>query len=53
MIADPLVEKLGGARYSWGGGSLTGVCELRANYIAFLKAADGHDIGPLLAFVLS
>lgn len=53
LMADLLIEKLGGAPFSWGGGSLTDVGELRANYIAALKAADGHDIGPLLAFARS
>ena len=52
-MADLLVEKLGGALFSWGSGSLTDVGELHANYIAALKAADGHDIGPLLAFARS
>ena len=53
LVADLLIEKLGGTPFSWGGGSLTDVGELRANYIAALKAADGHDIGPLLAFARS
>ena len=50
LMADLLIEKLGGAPFSWGSGSLTDVGELHANYIAALKAADGHDIAPLLAF---
>jgi Fic-DOC domain mobile mystery protein B len=53
MMADLLIESLGGQPFSWGGGSLAGVGELRAKYVAALKAADGHDIGLLLAFARS
>ena len=53
LMADLLIEKLGGRPFSWGGGSLADEGELRARYIAALQAADGHDIGPLLAFARS
>jgi Fic-DOC domain mobile mystery protein B len=53
LMADLLIERLGGEPFSWGGGSVVEVGELRARYIAALKAADGHDIGPLLAFARS
>jgi Fic-DOC domain mobile mystery protein B len=53
LMADLLIERLGGKVFSWGGGSLTDVGTLRAKYVAALKAADGHDIEPLLAFVRS
>jgi Fic-DOC domain mobile mystery protein B len=53
MMADLLIERLGGKPFSWGGGSLADVGMLRANYVKDLQAADGHDIGPLLAFVRS
>ena len=53
LMADLLIEKLGGQPFTWGGGSLADVGELRARYIAALKAADNHDLGPLLAFVRS
>ena len=53
LMADLLIEKLGGQRFSWGGGSLADVGELRTRYIAALKAADNHDLGPLLTFVRS
>ena len=36
-----------------GGGSLADVSKLRTRYIAALQAADGYDIGPLLAFARS
>lgn len=53
LAADLLVERLGGEPFSWGGGSLADVGELRARYVAALKAADDHDIGPLLEFARS
>lgn len=53
LMADLLIERLGGETFTWGGGSLADVGELRATYVAALKAADGHDIGPLLAFARS
>lgn len=53
LIADLLIEQLGGKPFSWGGGSLADVGTLRAHYVAALKAADNHDIGPLLEFARS
>jgi Fic-DOC domain mobile mystery protein B len=53
MMADLLIERLGGTPFSWGGGSLTDVGILRTKYVEALKAADDHDIGPLLGFVRS
>lgn len=53
MVADLLIERLGGQTFSWGGGSLADVGTLRGQYVAALKAADGHDIEPLLGFVRS
>jgi Fic-DOC domain mobile mystery protein B len=53
LMADLLIEKLGGAPFSWGGGSLADIGELRARYVAALQAADDHDIGPLMAFARS
>jgi Fic-DOC domain mobile mystery protein B len=50
MMADLLIERLGGEPFSWGGGVLADAGELRRQYIAALRAADGHDIGPLLLF---
>ena len=52
-MADLLVERLGGEPFSWGGGTLHDVGELRAQYVTALRAADHHDIGPLLAFARS
>lgn len=53
LMADLLVERLGGESFTWGGGGLSDIGQLRARYIAALKAADGHDIGPLLGFARS
>ena len=53
LMADLLVERLGGEAFTWGGGSLSDAGELRARYIAALRAADGHDIAPLLTFARS
>lgn len=50
LAADLLIERLGGERFSWGGGSLGDVSELRARYVATLRAADNHDIAPLMEF---
>jgi Fic-DOC domain mobile mystery protein B len=50
LAADLLIERLGGERFSWGGGSLGDIGELRARYVATLRAADNLDIAPLLEF---
>jgi Fic-DOC domain mobile mystery protein B len=51
-MADLLVVKLGGPRFTWGQTTLvTG--EARTRYIAALKAADSHDLTPLIAFARS
>ena len=53
LMADLLVMRLGGERFSWGSANLQDAGEVRQRYIAALKAADNHDIGPLLAFARS
>jgi Fic-DOC domain mobile mystery protein B len=53
LLADLLVQRLGGQPFSWGSGSLADIGNLRARYVAALRAADSHDIGPLLAFARS
>jgi hypothetical protein len=50
MMADLLIMQLGGERFSWGSANLQDAGEVRKRYIAALKAADDHDLGPLLAF---
>lgn len=53
LVADLLIVQLGGAPFSWGGGTLRDIGTLRAEYIAALRAADQHDFTPLLAFARS
>lgn len=53
LLADLLVERLGGESFTWGRGTLRDSGEMRTTYIAALKAADGHDIGSLLDFARS
>lgn len=53
LMADLLIERLGGQAFSWGGGSLADLGELRTRYVAALQAADSHDFGPLLSFARS
>jgi Fic-DOC domain mobile mystery protein B len=50
LLADLLVIRLGGERFSWGSASLHESGGVRRRYIAALRAADNYDIGPLLAF---
>jgi len=50
LTADLLIEQLGGEPFNWGSGNPVDVGELRARYVAALRAADNHDIGPLLEF---
>jgi Fic-DOC domain mobile mystery protein B len=50
LMADLLIMQLGGERFSWGSANLQDAGEVRKRYIAALKAADDHDLGPLLAF---
>ena len=51
LMADLLLTDLAGHRCGWGRGSLVAVGDLRARYIAALRAADARDYGPLLAFL--
>jgi Fic-DOC domain mobile mystery protein B len=53
LMADLLVMKFGGERFSWGSANLQDAGSVRQRYIAALKAADNYDIGPLLAFARS
>jgi Fic-DOC domain mobile mystery protein B len=53
LMADLLVMRLGGERFSWGSANLQDAGTVRQRYIAALQAADDHDIGPLLAFARS
>lgn len=52
-MADLLAESLGEPTFSWGRSSLLQNGPVRASYIAALREADEHNIGPLLAFARS
>ena len=53
LMGDLVVARLGQELFTWGRQNLTDVSETRARYIAALRAADNHDIGPLLEFARS
>ncbi len=53
LAADLLVVGTGGARFTWGRSSLVDPGRTRAGYIDALRAADRHEIAPLLAFARS
>jgi Fic-DOC domain mobile mystery protein B len=50
LMADLLVMRLGGERFSWGRESLRDPGASRRRYISALRAADDHDLAPLLEF---
>ncbi|MCP4385597.1 MAG: mobile mystery protein B [Hyphomicrobiales bacterium] len=51
LAADLLLTAMGQPPFTWGSESLTDAGETRRRYIAALRAADDHDIGPLMDFV--
>ena len=53
LMADLLAVRLGRDPFTWGSVSLTDVSETRTRYIAALRAADHHDIKPLIEFARS
>ena len=53
MADDLLAVQLGRPQFSWGSHSLTDANVTRAAYIAALRAADAHDLGPLILFARS
>ena len=53
LAADALALQLGRPRFSWGQENLIAPGDTRARYIAALRAADNHDVGPLLEFARS
>ncbi|HEY5970539.1 MAG TPA: mobile mystery protein B [Pseudoxanthomonas sp.] len=48
-MADWLLRQWGEAPFSWG--NALPIHEARDQYLAALRAADGHDFGPLLGFL--
>jgi len=53
LMTDLLLAANGAEPFSWGRGDLVHPGEARDRYLAALRAADAHDLGPLLAFVRS
>ena len=54
MVADALLKQLGQKAFSWGSeGNRVSAGEVRARYLAALRAADKNDFTELLAFVRS
>ncbi|BCO31662.1 cell filamentation protein [Thiohalobacter sp. COW1] len=53
MATDLLLVAMGRPRFSWGRVNLVDPGETRQRYVDALRAADNHDIEPLLEFVRS
>ena len=53
LMGDILATRLGKTPFNWAGGALADPGTVRAQYIAALQAADGHDFGPLIGFARS
>jgi Fic-DOC domain mobile mystery protein B len=53
LMGDLVAARLGQPPFTWGRQELTEAGEIRAMYVSALKAADDHDITPLLAFARS
>lgn len=53
LAADLLAVRLGRPRFSWGSGDLVAIDELRRRYVSALRAADQHEIDPLVIFARS
>ena len=53
LLADMMIERLGGTAFSWGGGSLADAGALRRAYVAALRQADNHVIDDLIIFARS
>ena len=51
LAADLLAQQLGRPRFTWGHENIEAVgSDIRKNYVAALRAADGHDIAPPAGF---
>jgi len=53
LVGDLLASQLGEPPFTWGQVNLVDAGETRARYVEALRAADNHDIGPLLLFARS
>jgi Fic-DOC domain mobile mystery protein B len=53
LAADVLIVRLGGPRFTWGRVNLRTGGDVRRAYVGALRAADIHDLGPLIDFARS
>jgi Fic-DOC domain mobile mystery protein B len=53
LATDLLLNAMNQPRFTWGSQSLTDAGDTRQQYVDALRAADKHDIAPLLTFVRS
>jgi Fic-DOC domain mobile mystery protein B len=53
LAADLLVVKQGAHRFTWGRANLRAASDVRREYIDALRAADDHDLAPLIRFARS
>jgi Fic-DOC domain mobile mystery protein B len=53
LVGDLLARQLRQRPFTWGRVNLVNAGETRARYVAALRAADNHDIAPLLLFARS
>jgi Fic-DOC domain mobile mystery protein B len=54
LAADVLITQLDGKRFTWGGADLRAIgATARDDYMKALKAADAHDLEPLIKFARS
>lgn len=53
LMADVIVRKQGRPIFTWGGADIVRAGDFRRSYINALRAADKHDIRPLLVFARS
>lgn len=50
QMADLLIRRMGSPAFSWGGGSLQDMNDMRCTYVDALRNADKHDYSDLIAF---
>lgn len=53
LVADLLIVRLGGSRFTWGRANLQAKGDVRRAYINALQSADKHDFTSLVAFARS
>lgn len=53
LMGDLLAKRLGRDRFTWGSANLQAAGDVRRAYIDALRAADAHDIEPLIRFARS